>query len=374
MHAMATTARKRPKTSTRTKGARVTRHEWMETLECLRQGYTVARTARETGIDTRTISKMFDHGLPYGHHWGAHRAMRAILAEEEVAARAARQDMRESGASPELVQATTQATETLNAVGMPMPLSPPAAPPGAQAAAQINPGLPGLGVRPPSPPLDATAARARDDGVTVRTQESALIEINRLNAISIAGSLAELSKTAKEITRRVRTQILQELDAEGGGLRPTEALNMLYRIASITERSTTIARNVIDMEAMRMGNADKAARINPGVAVADIPMDEAVKGLERTMNLFERMKAKGMSVVQGAGGRTPPGSSTAPSPSAEPAQAPIPADEGDIPEAEAEPELEVPDMKPPIPEAAAPAREPLPDDLDPLAATLRDIE
>lgn len=365
MCAMASTARKRtkpgPRGSVRSKGSRVTRTEWMETLECLRQGYTVARTSRETGIDTRTVTKMFEHGLPYGHHWGADRPMRAVLAEEEVAARAARQDLRASGASPELTAATEQATETLTAVGMPMPVTPPA-PPGAQAAAQMNPGVPGMGLRPPSPPLDSTASRARDDGVTVRMQESTLIEINRLNAISIAGSLAELSKTAKEITRRVRAQIIQELDSEGG-LKPTEALNMLYRIASITERSTTIARNVIDMEAMRMGNADKAARINPGVAVADIPMNEAVKGLERTLSLFERMKAKGLSVVNG-------GDEAPRAPSAEPAQAPVDNEpEEELPEGEPPPELTEPVMSPPIPE-----REPLPADIDPLAATLRNIE
>lgn len=243
-------------------------------------------------MDPRTVGKLLNEGIAYGKPWGGDRPIKVILEEEALEVRIARQEVREAGGSPELKAAMEEAVvagvkmNTINAAA-------------AKAVAQMNPGV---SVPHASVPMDKGIERARDDALQVRKQEAALLEVNRVNALTISASLSALNSAMKTLTQRLQTDLMN--GAEGTGkdkvrFTTDQVINYVYKIFAINERAASMTRTLLDTETLRMGNSEKASTLNPGTQTDNIPADQAVRELTRTMDLFSRMQSRGMSVIQG---------------------------------------------------------------------------
>lgn len=295
------TAKTSRKPRGRSTGKRVTRDEWAQVVSRARDGISANAIAKQLGVDPRTVGKMLNEGITYGAPWGGDRPIKVILEEEQVEARIARQEMREAGGSPELKAAMEDAVvagvkmNTINAAA-------------AKAVAQMNPGV---SIPHQAVPLDKGIEKARDDALQVRKQEAALLEVNRVNALTISASLSTLNAAMKTLMNRLQSDLLN--GAEGTGkdkvrFTTDQVINYTYKIFAINERAASITRTLIDTETLRMGNSEKASTLNPGTQTENIPPDQAVKELSRTMDLFARMQSRGMHVIRGGeavGGNAP---------------------------------------------------------------------
>lgn len=218
---------------------------WNRLLVVMRESPgNIARAARAMGSDRKTVRRIWTQGVP-GTAWGA-RPMKDVLEAEQIAA------------------AATRVEED-----------------GALAVAQTG----------PSP---AEVSAARRDAIETRGEEAKLVKAARANGIALQAAIANLSKAALDLSRRIETVMKNDDKITAG-----QAMLFMSRWATIVQRGVYCADTIIELEREVLGDPEERKGRESAMDADALTDAEAREILERAARAHERLRERGLRVVKG---------------------------------------------------------------------------
>jgi len=231
----------------------ITREVAEKLLEAFRRSPGHARlAARAAGIDHRTARKAWERGWPHQPH--AARPMREVIAEEQEAARALRDQ---------------QGAEVL------------------RRAAELE-----------AAELVARRTQAARDAATTRAAEAVMVKLGRSAAIELVGSLASINKATERLASSVSRRLREEDDSAPASVGELhEVVGLARSLAEAVAQVTSSAHTLLEMERQIVGEPHQFH--SPAAPTPVVTMEEAERRIEAASRALARAKARSSGADRG---------------------------------------------------------------------------